>query len=126
MGPIYFANERAFSSPGNLQKFLIAIANGWISAYSDYQRTLPIIARSIDDEPSSAQMSRVMDEQRRFLRPYGARFGELDPQRLKNLQDQLLQQRMIRQPIDLTRAVNYDILAEVYRAKSDVFSRIKP
>jgi hypothetical protein len=126
MGPIYFANEHAFFLPGDLERFLIAIANGWNSAYSDYHRALPIIARSIDDKRSLAQISRFMDAQRRFLRPYGARFGELDPQRLKNVQDQLLQQRTIQQPIDLTRAVNYDILTEVYRANSDVFSRVEP
>jgi ABC-type nitrate/sulfonate/bicarbonate transport system substrate-binding protein len=126
MGPVYFANERAFSSPGNLEKFSIAIANGWNAAYSDYNRTIPIIARSIDNGQSSALISRFMDAQRHFLRPSGARFGELDPGRLKILQEQLLQQRIIQQPIDLTRAVNYDILTEVYRAKSDIFSRIEP
>jgi ABC-type nitrate/sulfonate/bicarbonate transport system substrate-binding protein len=126
MGPVYFANERAFSSPNNLKKFLIAIADGWNSAYFDYDRTIPIIARSIDGDPSSARISRFMDAQRRFLRPFGARFGELDLLRVQNLQDQLLQQRVIQQPIDLTRAVNYDILSEVYRTKSDVFSRTEP
>jgi putative hydroxymethylpyrimidine transport system substrate-binding protein len=77
MGPVYFANERAFSSPGNLEKFLVAIANGWNATYSDYDRTVPILARFIDDKLSSAQISHLMDVQRRFLRPYGARFGEL-------------------------------------------------
>jgi ABC-type nitrate/sulfonate/bicarbonate transport system substrate-binding protein len=126
MGTVYFANERAFLSPGDLEKFLIAIANGWNSAYSDYDRTIPFIARSMNDELSSAHISRFMDTQRRFLRPSGARFGELDPQRLKDLQDQLLQQRIIQQSIDLTRAVNYDILADVYRTKLVNSPRIEP
>jgi len=126
MGPVYFANERVFSSPGNLEKFLIAMAKGWNAAYSDYDRSIPIIARAIDGKLNSAQISRFMDSQRRFLRPYGIRFGELDPRQLKLLQGQLLQQRIIREPIDLSRAVNYDILTEVYRTKSDIFSRIEP
>jgi hypothetical protein len=49
MGSVYFANERAFSWPTNLEKFLIAIANGRNAAYSDYDRTVPILARFIDD-----------------------------------------------------------------------------
>lgn len=126
MGPVYFANQRSFSSPANLEKLLVAIANGWNSAYSDYHRTIPIIARSIDGESDSTHISRFMDTQRRFLRPSGARFGELDPKRLKNLQEQLLQQRIIRQPTDLTRAVNSSILTELYRTKADVFSGIEP
>jgi hypothetical protein len=64
-----------------------------------------------------------MDAQRRFLRPYEP--GELDRKYLNNLQEQLLQQRIIRQPIDLERAVDYYILTEVYRTRSDIFSRIK-
>ena len=47
MGPVYFANECAFSVPG-IVKFLIAIANGWNAVYSDYSRTILIIARSTD------------------------------------------------------------------------------
>jgi hypothetical protein len=60
-----------------------------------------------------------MDAQRRFLR---ARFRELDPKHLNSLQGQLLQQRIIRQSIDLARAANYDILTEVHRTIGYVFS----
>ena len=67
-----------------------------------------------------------MNAQRRLLRPYGARYDELNAKHLNNLQGQLLQQRIIRQPIDLVRAIDYDILTEVYRTKSDIFSRIEP
>jgi ABC-type nitrate/sulfonate/bicarbonate transport system substrate-binding protein len=117
IGPVYFANERAFESSDNLERFLIAIVHGWDAAYSDYNRTIPIIGRSIDDKLTPAQILHFMDSQRRLLRPSGARFGELDAHRLLSLQDQLLQQRIIQQPLDLSRAINYDILNEVYRAK---------
>jgi len=126
IGPVYVANERAISSPANLEKFLIALADGWNAAYADYNRTAQIIAHAFDHGPSSAQISRMMDDQRRFLRPSGARYGELDPRSLRLLQAQLLQQRIIRQLIDLSRAVNYDILTEAYRTKSEVFSRTDP
>jgi putative hydroxymethylpyrimidine transport system substrate-binding protein len=125
MGPVYFANERAFSASGNLEKFFIAIADGWNSAYSDYHQSLPAISLAINDELNYTQISRLMDAQRRFLRPSGARLGELDPQRLRNLLDLLLQQRIVREPIDLTRAANYEILTEAYRTKSVDF-RIEP
>jgi putative hydroxymethylpyrimidine transport system substrate-binding protein len=126
MGPLYFANERAFSSPVHLEKILKAIADGWDAAYANYDRTIPIMARSIDERMSSAQISRFMDVQRRLLRPSGTRFGELDPLMLRMLQVELMRQRIIEQPLDLARAVRYDILTEVYRSRSDNFSRVKP
>ncbi|MDH2356824.1 ABC transporter substrate-binding protein [Bradyrhizobium sp. SSUT112] len=119
MGPVYIANEKAFSSPDRLEDFLIAVADGWNAAYSDYDRSVPIIAGIIEEKVSPAVLSRVMDAQRRLLRPSGTRLGEIDSQRLKNLHELLLQQRLMRQPIDLSRAVNYDVLRGVYRSKPD-------
>jgi hypothetical protein len=107
-----FAHERAFSSPDAIDKFLIALANGWNAAYSNYDRTIPLIARSIDEKSGLDLISHFMDMQRRLLRPCGGRFGELDLRRLRVLQAQLLQRRIIRQPVDFARAVNYDILTE--------------
>jgi hypothetical protein len=70
MGPVYFTNERTFSSPDNLEKFLIAIANGSNAAYSDYDRTVPIQS-ALDEKLSTSQLSHFMDAQRHFLRTYG-------------------------------------------------------
>ena len=67
-----------------------------------------------------------MDAQRGFLRPYGTRFGELDERRIRVLQAQLLQRRLLQEPVDLTRAVNYDILKEAYRSEANNLSRDEP
>jgi putative hydroxymethylpyrimidine transport system substrate-binding protein len=126
MGTVYFANERAFSSPDRLEKFLSGIVAGWNTAYSDQSRTYPIIGAALLNKFTPLQISHFMDGQRRFLRPSGTRFGELDLQRLKDLQDLLLQQRVISRSVDLNLAVNFGILDEVYRARSDTFSRTDP
>lgn len=123
-GPVFFANNEALASSTAIERFLIAIANGWAAAYSDPSRTGPIIMRAVDPGLDADQFSRFMDAQRRFLRPSGARFGELDPRTLKDLQEQMLYQRIIQQPVDLANAVNRGILAEVYRAKSESTSPI--
>jgi hypothetical protein len=125
-GSVYFVNERALSSPHNLQRFLIAVANGWNTTYADYDRTVPIVARSIEGKLSSALISRFLDAQRRYLRPFGTRFSELDIRRSRVLQSQLLQQRIIQEPIDFARAINYDILGEVHRMESKTFTRSEP
>ncbi len=125
-GPVYFAHQHAFSRQRNLQKFLIATANGWKAVYSDYERTVPIVARTIDAPLPSPLISRLLDAQRRLLRPFGTRFGELDSRRLQLLQAQLLQRRVIREPIDLTRAINYDVLKDTYRREANTLNRIEP
>ena len=112
--------------PPVLLKAYGQLSNGWDAAYSDYDRAIPLVAGSIDAKSSPALVSRFMDVQRRFLRPFGARFGELDLRRLRILQSQLLQRRIIQQPVDLTRAVNYDILTGTYRKESNTLTRIEP
>jgi hypothetical protein len=54
------------------------------------------------------------------------KFGELDVTCLKTVQEQKLQQRFIREPVDLNRAVNYDILTEVDRTSSNDITHIEP
>jgi len=37
-----------------------------------------------------------------------------------------LQRRLLQEPVDLTRAVNYDILKEAYRSEANNLSRDEP
>jgi len=53
------------------------------------------MARSVDDKSSLDLISHFMDMQRRLLQPFGGRFGGLDLRRLRVLQAQLLQRRII-------------------------------
>ena len=64
-----------------------------------------------------------MDEQRRYLRPFGTKFGELEFTRMKTLQGEMLQQRIIQ---ERREAVNYDILTEVHRTSSNNLTHIEP
>ncbi|QPF90282.1 ABC transporter substrate-binding protein [Bradyrhizobium commune] len=125
-GPVYVANEKAFARRRELEKFLIATAEGWNAVYTDYNKTIPVIAKSIDITFSPQFISRFLDIQRRFLRPTGTRFGELDIRRIRVLQEQLLQRRVIQNPVDLTRAVKDDVVKEAYRNQTNVLNRIEP
>lgn len=125
-GPVYFVQERTLGKRRTLEKFVIATAAGWSAAYADYDRTIPIIANSIDTPLSRLLITRLMDAQRGFLRPYGTRFGELDERRIRVLHAQLLQRRLLQEPVDLTRAVNYDVLKEAYRSEANNLSRDEP
>lgn len=124
-GPVFFAQERTFAQTNRLENFLRAIAGGWSAAYADLDRTIPIIASSVGALPTPL-VSRLMDSQRSLLRPFGARFGEMDSIRISILQSQLLQRRTIQHPADLTRAINYDILKEAYRNEATNLTRVEP
>ncbi|WP_212259184.1 ABC transporter substrate-binding protein [Bradyrhizobium liaoningense] len=117
-GPVYFVHERALGKRGGLERFITATAEGWNAAYADYDRTIPIIANTIDPPLSLSLIARLMDAQRVYLRPYGTRFGELDERRIRSLQTQLLRVRILQEPVDLTRAVNYDVLKAAYRSEA--------
>ncbi|WP_354130000.1 ABC transporter substrate-binding protein [Bradyrhizobium sp. RT3b] len=117
-GAVYFVQEQALGDRRNLEKFVIAAAQGWNAAYANYDRTIPIIANSIDAPLSRSLIARLMDAQRVYLRPYGTRFGELDERRIRTLQTQLLQRRILQESVDLTRAVNYDVLKAAYRSEA--------
>lgn len=125
-GPVYFVQERTLGKRRSLEMFVIATAAGWSAAYADYDRTIPIIANALDTPLSRPLIARLMDAQRSFLRPFGTRFGELDERRIRGLQAQLLQRRLLQEPVDLTRAVNYDVLKEAYRSEANNLSRNEP
>jgi hypothetical protein len=42
---------------------------------------------------------------------------------MRILHEQLSQRRIIQQPVDLKRAVNYNILTEIYRTESNLLTR---
>jgi hypothetical protein len=79
------------------------------------------MARSLDAKSGLDLISHFMDMQRRLLRP----LGELDLRRLRVLQAQLLQRRII-----LTRRLRMcgqlDILTEPYRTEANAFTPIEP
>jgi len=124
--PLYFAQERAFAKRRNLEEFLLATAVGWTAAYGDYEGTIPIINRAIDVPLSRKEIWTLMDALRGYLRPFGARFGELDERRIHLLHAQLLGRRMIDEPVDLTRAINYDVLKGAYRSQASRLSGNEP
>ena len=75
-GPVYFVQERSLAKRRSLERFLIATTDGWNLAYSDSDRTVPMIASAIDPPISRSLIARLIDAQRGFLRPFGTRFGD--------------------------------------------------
>ncbi len=62
-------------------------------------------------------LKRIFEQQREFLRPGGARFGETLRNRWNDLYAFMLQRRLLKRPIDLSRAKDPKLLAEAYRVR---------
>jgi ABC-type nitrate/sulfonate/bicarbonate transport system substrate-binding protein len=115
-GTVYFASEKTLrDNPSLVRRFLRAVIAGWQLAYDDDAASVPLIA-SFDPGTLTPDLVRfALAQQREFLRPLGARFGEFDDTHWRSLQDILVQQKLLKEPMDLSRAVTYDFLRDAYR-----------
>jgi ABC-type nitrate/sulfonate/bicarbonate transport system substrate-binding protein len=115
-GTVYFTSERVIrQQPTLVRRFLRAVIAGWELTYADDAMSTPLIA-SYDPMTLTPELVRFrLQQQREFLRPFGARFGEFEDTHWRSLQDDLVQQRAIKEPIDLSTAVTFDFLRDVYR-----------
>jgi ABC-type nitrate/sulfonate/bicarbonate transport system substrate-binding protein len=115
-GTVYFTTERTIrEQPTLVRRFLRAVISGWELTYADEATSVPLIA-SYDPTMLTPELIRFrLQQQREFLRPLGARFGEFEVTHWQSLQDILVQQRLIKEPIDLSNVVTFDFLRDAYR-----------
>lgn len=116
-GTVYVTSEQTIrrNSPA-VGNFLRAVIAGWDLTYADEQNSAAWLS-SYDPALLNSDMVRFrLDQQRTALRPFGGRIGEYDPSQWRLLQDVLMQQKLLREPVDLDAAVNFDILHDTYRA----------
>jgi ABC-type nitrate/sulfonate/bicarbonate transport system substrate-binding protein len=117
-GSVYFTTERTIRDhPDSVRRFLRAVIAGWELAYSDEQRSVPMIVAYDAAALSPEMVSFQLERQRGALRPSGARLGDFDETQWQLLQSILIQQRLLKDPIDLASAVTFDFLRDAYRAR---------
>ena len=116
LGTAYFTTERTIrEQPELVRRFLRAVIRGWELTYADEATSIPLIASYNPTMLTSELVRFELQQQREFLRPTGARFGEFEDTHWRSLQNILVQQKVIREPIDLSNAVTYDFLRDTYR-----------
>jgi ABC-type nitrate/sulfonate/bicarbonate transport system substrate-binding protein len=115
-GTVYFTTEKtAREHPELVRRFLRAVIAGWQLTYSDEVKSIPLIVSYAPTVLVPEFVRFRLDQQRELLRPFGARFGEFEETHWQSLQNILLQQKRIKEPIDLSSAVTFDILRDSYR-----------
>ncbi|TPQ30227.1 hypothetical protein C2U70_27180 [Bradyrhizobium guangdongense] len=112
-GTVYFATEETVvHNPELLGRFIRSLIDGWNLTYEKLEK-----GDTIPDEPllSSNQLRAELDQQLSYLRPLASRFAEFSPAQWRSLRDILLSQKLIKDSLDVSKAVTYDVIEEVYR-----------
>ena len=118
VGSVYIASERSIAhAPDMPQRFLAAVIAGWDALYEDRDRAVAIIQQQIDPNVAKTGVVNFLDRQRAYIRPFGARTGELDLNRWRELQDRMLAQRQMAKPVDLTTSIIFSLVPELYRTR---------
>jgi ABC-type nitrate/sulfonate/bicarbonate transport system substrate-binding protein len=115
-GTVYVATEDTVRDNAPLiRRFVRGVIAGWELAYRNLDKAAALVAAFDAEGLGPDQVRFELEQQREILHPLGSRFGEFDPTRWRALQAILLQQKLIREPLDLSRAVTFEFLREAYR-----------
>jgi ABC-type nitrate/sulfonate/bicarbonate transport system substrate-binding protein len=118
-GTVYITQAEVLKrNPELIRRFLRGLINGWEIAYSDYSKSIPAISEVIGKDYAAKDIRSLMEQQREFLRPLGARLGEFTLAQWSSAQNDLLQQRRLVSPIDITAAINDEILSTINRQRA--------
>lgn len=115
-GTVYFTTEKIIRDhPSLVQKFLRAVIAGWTLTYADYSKSVPLISAYDEKALTPERVRFALGEQRDFVFPLGRRFAEFDDRQWKLLRIILLNERLIDDSVDMSKAVTYEFLREAYR-----------
>jgi ABC-type nitrate/sulfonate/bicarbonate transport system substrate-binding protein len=116
VGTVYFTTEKTIrDEPMLVTRFLRGVIAGWKAVYQNEDLSVQRIAK-LDPRWGAMQIRFDLDSQRELLRPYGTRIGEFSESQWQSLEDILVQQRLLRQPLELPLAVSYDFLRDAYNS----------
>lgn len=118
LGTVYFTSESTLQRhPDALRRFLGVLIDGWEATFGNYDQSLARLMQSQTPALNRATAELLLDEQRQLVRPLGERVAEFGQARWTDTQNQLLQFRMLKKSVDLTGAVTYELLKDVYRRR---------
>jgi ABC-type nitrate/sulfonate/bicarbonate transport system substrate-binding protein len=118
LGTVYVTSEsNVRQKPETLVRFLRALIAGWDHAYNDPDQAVLLLASPSDSEAQRNALKRALQQQREYQRPGGVRIGEALRSRWIDLYTFMSQRRLIRAPIDLSKATDTKLLTEAYRVR---------
>jgi NitT/TauT family transport system substrate-binding protein len=121
LGSVYFCAEKAIKqNRQTLVSLVQVISAGWEQAYQDYAVTVPMLLGSDFPKWELGYLKSAMDQQRDYVRPAAARPGDYDRSMWTDLYRVMLQMGVIKDTVDISRAVSFDILNDAHRPRSSL------
>lgn len=120
-GLVYFAsNALVHEQPSMIADVLQGLIRGWQFTYSDYARSVPILAGAGPAALNPERLKFELQQQRSLVMPTGGRIGDYDESRWRTLRDILLFAKLGEEDVPLAQTVNYQFLRDVYRRSPDL------
>lgn len=120
-GLVYFAsNDLVHDQPSVIADVLQGLIRGWQFTYSDYARSVPVLAGLDPSRLKPGRLKFELEQQRALVLPTGGRIAEYDESRWKTLRDILIFAKLGEEEVPLAQAVNYQFLRDVYRRSPDL------
>ncbi|WP_247380140.1 ABC transporter substrate-binding protein [Bradyrhizobium sp. 143] len=120
-GLVYFAsNDLVHDRPSVITDVLQGLIRGWQFAYSDYARSVPVLASFAPERLSLDRLKAELQQQRSLILPTGGRIADYDESRWRTLRDILMFAKLGEEEVPLAQAVNYQFLRDLYRRSPDL------
>ncbi|WP_256375872.1 ABC transporter substrate-binding protein [Bradyrhizobium sp. WSM1743] len=122
-GLVYFAsNELIHDQPSVIADVLQGLIRGWHFTYSDYARSVPVLAGVGSVELNAERLRFELQQLRPLVLPTGGRIGDYDESRWRTLRDILIFSKLGEDDVPLAQTVNYQFLRDVYRHSPELAS----
>ncbi|MGV7217056.1 ABC transporter substrate-binding protein [Bradyrhizobium sp. UFLA05-112] len=120
-GLVYFAsNDLMHDQPSVIADVLQGLIRGWQFVYTDYARSVPVLAGFDAEKLKPDRWKFELQQQRNLVLPTGGRIADYDESRWKTLRDILLFAKLGEEEVPLAQSVNYQFLRDVYRRSPDL------
>jgi len=120
-GLVYFAsNDLVHEQPSIIADVLQGLIRGWQFAYSDYARSVPVLAAADPVRLNPERLRFELQQLRALVLPTGGRIADYDESRWRTLRDILIFAKLGEEEVPLAQVVNYQFLRDVYRRSPDL------
>ncbi|MGY4593276.1 ABC-type nitrate/sulfonate/bicarbonate transport system substrate-binding protein [Bradyrhizobium sp. GM22.5] len=120
-GLVYFAsNDLIHDRPSIITDVLQGLIRGWQFVYSDYARSVPVLAGLAPERLGPDRLKAELQQQRSLILPTGGRIADYDESRWRTLRDILMFAKLGEEEVPLAQVVNYQFVRDVYRRSPDL------
>lgn len=118
LGTVYFTTERMIvEKPQQVQAFVDGLIEGWTYTYAHPDSAIALISSYDPNALPEALVRANLADQRPFILPEGMRYAEYSLPAWQSLQEVLLREGLLSQPVDLASAVTTRFLNHHYQVR---------